>query len=319
MNKPGPSDEKTPSQSTGERIAKVIARAGLCSRRDAERWIEDGRVKVNGRVVNSPALNVSDKDQIIVDDKPLPDREKAKLWRYHKPAGLVVSHRDEKGRASVFENLPPDLPRVVSVGRLDINTEGLLLLTNDGELARKLELPATGWLRRYRVRVFGAVDEEALAKLKKGIVIDGIHYGSIEATLDRQQGNNNWLTIALREGKNREIKVICEHMGLKVNRLIRLSFGPFQLGDLNPGKVEEVSGKVLAEQTAGGQKQQRTRFQKALGSKSPGSKPSGSKPFGSKPSGSKPSGSKSADSKTPADKKPTSKRKAKIAHRRRNS
>ena len=300
-NKSGsaPLDGKS-SETTGERIAKVMARAGLCSRRDAERWVNAGRVKVNGKVIDSPALNVSTSDLIIVDDKPLPARERAKLWRYHKPAGLVVSHRDEKGRASVFENLPPDMPRVVSVGRLDINTEGLLLLTNDGELARKLELPATGWLRRYRVRVFGMVDEVALAKLKDGIVIDGIHYGSIEATLDRQQGNNNWLTISLREGKNREIKVICEHLGLKVNRLIRLSFGPFQLGDLNPGKVEEVSGKVLAEQTTGKQKQSRTRFQKNTSQKSIDSKTSDTK-----------SSTPSSPSKT--------KRKPKVAHRRRNS
>jgi len=295
-----PQDEKGEGIK-GERIAKVMARAGLCSRRDAERWINDGRVKVNGKRVDSPALNVTNKDLVVVDDKPLPDRERSKIWRYHKPGGLVVSHRDEKGRASVFENLPPDMPRVVSVGRLDINTEGLLLLTNDGELARKLELPATGWLRRYRVRVFGMVNETALAKLKDGIVIDGIHYGSIEATLDRQQGNNNWLTISLREGKNREIKVICEHLGLQVNRLIRLSFGPFQLGDLNPGKVEEVSGKVLAEQTTGNQKQNRTRFQKNKSQKSAESKSAGSKP-------------KNTDTKS----SPT-KRKPKVAHRRRNS
>lgn len=256
--------ENAPS---GERIAKVMARAGLCSRRDAERWIAAGRVKVNDKKIDSPALNVSDSDKIEVDNKPLPDRQQTKLWRYHKPAGLVVSHNDEKGRASVFENLPPDMERVVSIGRLDINTEGLLLLTNDGELARKLELPATGWLRRYRVRVFGSVDEKALAKLQKGIVIDGTHYGSIEAILDREQGKNNWLTIGLREGKNREIKVICEHLGLQVNRLIRLSFGPFQLGDLNPGKVEEVSGKVLAEQTDGQQKSKRTNFQKNAATK----------------------------------------------------
>jgi len=291
--KPGPAAENSDTEAkTGERIAKVMARAGLCSRRDAERWVNAGRVKVNGKVISSPALNVSDSDKIEVDDKPLPEREQAKLWRYHKPVGLVVSHRDEKGRASVFENLPPDMPRVVSIGRLDINTEGLLLLTNDGELARKLELPATGWLRRYRVRVFGNVDEDALAKLKKGIVIDGIHYGSVDAKLDRQQGNNNWLTISLREGKNREIKVICEHMGLKVNRLIRLSFGPFQLGDLNPGKVEEVSGKVLAEQTDGKQKKNRTRFQKAKSSKNTATNPA-------------------ETNKT--------KRKPKVAHRRRNS
>lgn len=247
----------------GERIAKVMARAGLCSRRDAERWIEAGLVKVNGKLITSPALNVTEADKILVEDQPLPDAQEAQLWRYHKPAGLVVSHRDEKGRASVFENLPQDLPRVVSVGRLDINTEGLLLLTNDGALARKLELPATGWLRRYRVRVFGTVDEKALAALKKGITIDGVTYGSIEAKLDREQGRNNWLTFALREGKNREIKVICEHLGLKVNRLIRLSFGPFQLGDLKPGKVEMVSGKVLQEQIGDRQKQRDPKRPKA--------------------------------------------------------
>lgn len=283
---------------TGERIAKVMARAGLCSRRDAERWIAEGRVKVNDKVISSPALNVSDNDKIEVDKKLLPDRAQTKLWRYHKPSGLVVSHRDEKGRASVFENLPPDMERVVSIGRLDINTEGLLLLTNDGELARKLELPATGWLRRYRVRVFGVVDKVALAKLQKGIVIDGTHYGSIEATLDREQGKNNWLTIGLREGKNREIKVICEHMGLQVNRLIRISFGPFQLGDLNPGKVEEVSGKVLAEQTTGKQKSKRTRFQKSAAQKDPVKK-----------GGNNEGGPKGG----------AAKRKPKVAHRRRNS
>lgn len=261
MTKPPKKSTET-AQPAGERIAKVMARAGLCSRRDAERWITAGRVKVNDERILSPALNIAASDKVEVDGKPLPERQQTKLWRYHKPAGLVVSHRDEKGRASVFENLPSDMGRVVSIGRLDINTEGLLLLTNDGELARKLELPATGWLRRYRVRVFGRVDEQALEKLKNGIVIDGIHYDSIDAKLDRQQGNNNWLTFALREGKNREIKVICEHLGLKVNRLIRLSFGPFQLGDLNPGKVEEISGKVLAEQTPGKPKENRARFQK---------------------------------------------------------
>ncbi len=242
-------DEATPKtdRPKGDRIAKVMARAGLCSRRDAERWIEAGRVKVNGTLVTSPALNVTPQDKVIVDDKPLPDREVSKLWRYHKPVGLVVSHRDEKFRPSVFEKLPADMPRVVSVGRLDINTEGLLLLTNDGGIARKLELPATGWLRRYRVRVFGSVNEEALAKLKDGITIDGIRYGEIEAKLDRRQGRNAWLTFSLREGKNREIKVICEYLNLQVNRLIRLSYGPFQLGDLKEGAVEEVNPRILAE------------------------------------------------------------------------
>ncbi len=231
----------------GERIAKVMARAGLCSRRDAERWVEAGRVKVNGKLVTSPALNVTDADAVEVDEKPLPDREVSKLWRYHKPVGLVVSHRDEKFRRSVFEELPDWMPRVVSVGRLDINTEGLLLLTNDGGIARKLELPATGWVRRYRVRVFGSVNEEALAKLKDGVTIDGIRYGAIEATLDRRQGRNAWLTFSITEGKNREIKVICEYLNLQVNRLIRLSYGPFQLGDLREGAVEEISSRVLAE------------------------------------------------------------------------
>ena len=242
-------DETTPKtdRPKGDRIAKVMARAGLCSRRDAERLVEAGRVKVNGTLVTSPALNVTPQDNVIVDDKPLPDREVSKLWRYHKPVGLVVSHRDEKFRPSVFEKLPADMPRVVSVGRLDINTEGLLLLTNDGGIARKLELPATGWLRRYRVRVFGSVNEAALAKLKDGITIDGIRYGEIEAKLDRRQGRNAWLTFSLREGKNREIKVICEYLNLQVNRLIRLSYGPFQLGDLKEGAVEEVNPRILAE------------------------------------------------------------------------
>ncbi|HHI82652.1 MAG TPA: pseudouridine synthase, partial [Rhizobiales bacterium] len=177
-----------------------------------------------------------------------PERQQARLWRYHKPAGLVVSHRDEKGRDSIFDKLPPDLPRVVTVGRLDINTEGLLLLTNDGDLARRLELPQTGWLRRYRVRAFGKIDQQRLDKLENGITINGISYGAIKAKLDREQGRNVWLTFSLREGKNREIKVVCEHLGLKVNRLIRLSFGPFQLGELEPGGVVEVRSKALHEQ-----------------------------------------------------------------------
>ena len=236
----------------GERIAKVMARAGLCSRRDAERWIEAGRVTVNGSLLDTPARTVSDKDVVEVDGKPLPARERQRLWRYHKPSGLVVSHRDEKGRKSVFDVLKGELPRVVSVGRLDLNTEGLLLLTNDGSLARHLELPATGWVRRYRVRAHGSVKPEALQALKDGITIDGIHYGSIDAVIDKVQGTNCWFTFALREGKNREIKKVCEHLGLKVNRLIRVSFGPFQLGDMKPGKVEEVSPQVLNEQLGRG-------------------------------------------------------------------
>lgn len=253
---------KQPDGEKGERIAKVIARAGLCSRRDAERWIEAGRVKVNGNILTSPALTVMASDQIEVDDKPLPEKDTQRLWRYHKPSGLVVSHRDEKGRKSVFDALSEQLPRVVSVGRLDINTEGLLLLTNDGELARLLELPATGWVRRYRVRAHGSVTQEQLAKLQNGITVDGIRYGPITAKLDKVQGRNCWLTIALREGKNREIKQVCEHIGLQVNRLIRTSFGPFQLGDLQTGAVEEIGQQVLREQLGRGKDRQQAKPKK---------------------------------------------------------
>lgn len=237
-----------------ERVAKVIARAGLCSRRDAERWIEMGRVNVNGKPLITAAMTVLPTDIVEVDGKPLPEREAARMWRYHKPAGLVVSHRDEKDRPSVFDKMPEDLPRVISIGRLDINTEGLLLLTNDGGLARLLELPATGWVRRYRVRANGKVAPEALEALKDGLQVDGVQYGPIDAKLDKQQGANVWLTIALREGKNREVKKICEHLGLKVARLIRTSFGPFQLGELARGAVVEISQKVLNEQVRGGAK-----------------------------------------------------------------
>lgn len=232
----------------GERIAKAMARAGLCSRRDAERLIADGRVKLNGRVLTSPAINVKPSDDIRVDGKPLPQKEESRLWRYHKPAGLVTSHKDPEGRRTVFDALREQLPRVISIGRLDINTEGLLLLTNDGELARLLELPATGWVRRYRVRAYGKPDPAALAKLAGGVTIEGIHYGPIEASLDKAQGDNSWLNIAIREGKNREVKKICEHLGLTVNRLIRVAFGPFQLGDLERGGIAEVPPKVLADQ-----------------------------------------------------------------------
>lgn len=230
------------------RIAKALARAGLCSRREAERWIEEGRVKVNGKKITSPALDVSPSDRIEVDGKPLPDAEPVRLWRYHKPRGLVTTHRDPEGRPTVFEKLPPEMPRVVSIGRLDLNTEGLLLLTNDGALARHLELPATGWLRRYRVRAHGKVDQAALDKLKNGVEIEGVRYGPVEATLDREQGHNIWITMALREGKNREVRKILNHLGLDVNRLIRVSYGPFQLLELEPGAVETVRRKVIADQ-----------------------------------------------------------------------
>ena len=231
-----------------ERIAKHIARAGVCSRRDAESRIADGRVTVNGEVITSPALNVTTEDVITVDGKPLPAREPAMLWRYYKPRGLVVSARDEKDRQTIFDHLPPNLPRVLSVGRLDMDSEGLLLLTNDGGLARHLELPSTGWSRKYRVRVQGHVDPEALASLAGGITIDGIRYGEIDARLDRQMTSNAWLSIAIREGKNREVRRIMEHLGHQVSRLIRVSYGPFQLGDLEHGAVEQVKPRILADQ-----------------------------------------------------------------------
>ena len=237
-----------PPEPTEERIAKVIARAGIASRRDAEAMIAEGRVTLNGEVLASPAVNVTAEDRITIDGEPLPPRERTRLWIFHKPRGLVTTARDPQGRATVFDSLPEDLPRVVAIGRLDINTEGLLLLTNDGGLARVIAHPDTGWLRRYKVRAHGDITQEQLDPLLRGITIEGIDYGPIEARLDRIQGDNVWLTMGLREGKNREIKTILEHLGLGVNRLIRLSFGPFQLGDLEPGLVEEVRTKVLREQ-----------------------------------------------------------------------
>jgi 23S rRNA pseudouridine2605 synthase len=210
--------------------------------------IEAGRVRVNGKVLASPALNVTARDRILVDGKPLAEAEPARLWRYHKPAGLVTTARDEKGRATVFDRLPPELPRVMTVGRLDLNSEGLLLLTNDGELKRHLELPSTGWLRKYRARVHGQPSEAMLAPLARGITIDGERFQPIAVTIDRQQGANAWLTIGLREGRNREVRRALEKVGLAVNRLIRISYGPFQLGDLAAGKVEEIRAKVLADQ-----------------------------------------------------------------------
>ncbi|MEM1276806.1 MAG: pseudouridine synthase [Pseudomonadota bacterium] len=238
----------TKSLSTPERIAKRIARAGLASRREAERMIEAGRVKVNGKLITSPALNVTTQDRILVDGKPLAEAETARLWRYHKPAGLVTTDRDEKGRATIYDRLPEDLPRVMSVGRLDLTSEGLLLLTNDGALKRKLELPATGWMRKYRVRVHGSPTESTLAPLSRGITIEGERFQPMSVTLDRQQGANAWLTLGLREGRNREIRRAMEALGLTVNRLIRVSYGPFQLGDLKQGEVVEIKQKVIRDQ-----------------------------------------------------------------------
>jgi 23S rRNA pseudouridine2605 synthase len=232
----------------GDRIAKVLARAGVCSRREAERWILEGRVAVDNVVLTTPAFLVTEQSMIVVDGKPIRDTEPTRVWRYHKPIGLLTTHNDPQGRPTVFDTLPPALGRVISVGRLDYNSEGLLLLTNDGGLARRLEMPSTAWTRRYRVRVHGRPSEDDLAKLAKGITIDGVRYGSIEAELDRQQGANAWVTLALNEGKNREIRKVMEHLGWPVTRLIRVAYGPFQLGNLEKGRVEEVTGRVLVDQ-----------------------------------------------------------------------
>jgi len=239
----------TSNQTTqGERIAKVMARAGLCSRREAEAWIAAGRVAVNGEKIASPALNVTRADRIVVDGKPLPGAERTRLFLYHKPRGLVTTSADPQGRPTIFGALPKDLPRLIGVGRLDLSTEGLLLLTNDGGLARALELPATGWLRRYRVRAHGKVTQAQLDELRDGATVDGIHYGPIEATLDREQPSNVWITFAIREGKNREVRNVLRHLGLHVARLIRVSFGPFQLGEIVQGEISEVPTRVLRDQ-----------------------------------------------------------------------
>jgi 23S rRNA pseudouridine2605 synthase len=230
------------------RIAKVMARAGLCSRREAEDWIAAGRVAVNGGTISSPAINVTVRDRVTVDGKPLPRRERTRLFLYHKPAGLVTTNADPEGRPTLFDALPKGLPRLMSVGRLDIGTEGLLLLTNDGGLARELELPETGWVRRYRVRAHGRVSQDDLDRLRDGVTVDGIHYGPIEATLERDQGANVWLSFAIREGKNREVRNVLAHLGLSVNRLIRVEFGPFGLGALPEGEIEEVETGNLRSQ-----------------------------------------------------------------------
>ena len=231
-----------------ERLAKFMARCGVCSRRAAEDLIKQKRVSVNGQIIETPAFNVEGTENILLDGEKLPAIENTRLWLYHKPIGLLTTHRDTADRPTVFDNLPQDLPRVISVGRLDLNSEGLLLLTNSGELARQLELPQNAWSRRYKVRVHGFVDRKKLASLAKGAVVDGVSYGPVQAELESQNGTNSWLLITLNEGKNREIRKLMKYIGLEVARLIRLSYGPFQLGNLKKGEVREIPQKVLREQ-----------------------------------------------------------------------
>jgi len=233
---------------TGDRIAKYLARAGVASRRDIERMITAGRITLNGKLLDTPAVKVTEKDNITVDGKPIGAPERARVWRYYKPNGLVTSARDEKGRRTIFDALPENLPRVMTIGRLDLNSEGLLLLTNDGELKRRLELPSTGWVRRYRVRVNGRPTDALLEPLREGITVDGEHFQPMTVDIDRQQGANAWLTVGIREGKNREIRRAMNSVELNVNRLIRVSYGPFQLMDMDPGEVEEIRSKVLRDQ-----------------------------------------------------------------------
>jgi len=233
----------------GERIAKRLARVGVASRREAERLIEAGRVAVDGKKITSPALNVTDANVITLDGKPVAQAEETRVWRYHKSAGNLTTNKDPQGRPTIFEKLPPELPRVVTVGRLDFNTEGLLLLTNDGELARHLELPRNAWLRHYRVRVYGTINAKKLKALESGVEIEGVHYDSVKVEVENEkaEGANQWLAVIIREGKNREVRKIMEHVGLQVTRLIRVSFGPFQLGKLPRGGIEEVPRRILRE------------------------------------------------------------------------
>ncbi|GBR02339.1 pseudouridine synthase [Acetobacter oeni] len=244
----GQNEDARDEAARGERIAKWLARSGVASRRDVERMIEERRVSLNGQIVEHPATFVRSADVVQVDGQVAGAPERTRLWRYHKPDGLVTTHRDPEGRKTVFESLPEGMPRVVSVGRLDLNSEGLLLLTNDGALARRLELPSNGWLRRYRVRVFGVVDERQLRELAKGSVFEGVKYGPIEAALDSRKGDNAWLTVSLREGRNREVRRVMQGLNLHVSRLIRTSYGPFPLGDLQPGELEEVQSRVIKAQ-----------------------------------------------------------------------
>jgi 23S rRNA pseudouridine2605 synthase len=256
---PAMSDVETPPVEVprGDRIAKYLARAGVASRRDAERMLAEGKIRLNNVKVTHPATFVTPGDLVTVDGKLVEEPDRTRLWRYHKPEGLVTTHRDPEGRPTVFDKLRQQLPRVISIGRLDLTSEGLLLLTNDGALARVLELPATGWIRRYRVRVHGAVEPAALAALAKGLTIDGVHYAPIDAGLDAKKGDNAWLTVSLREGRNREIRRVMTHLGLDVTRLIRIAYGPFQLGTLPRGGIEEVPTRVLREQLPKAETKQR--------------------------------------------------------------
>ncbi|MFK7791815.1 MAG: pseudouridine synthase [Devosiaceae bacterium] len=248
MSAPSPSSDIAAKP---ERIAKVIARSGLCSRRDAEGWIAQGRVKLNGKLLETPAQTVTSKDSIEVDGAPLPQAERTRMWLYHKARGVITAARDPEGRPVIRDVLPNELKTAHPVGRLDFNTEGLLLLTNDGGLKRLLELPSTGWLRRYRVRAFGEAQEHVLQQARKGMEIEGVKYGPMEILVERQQGDNQWLTVGLREGKNREVKVVLGALGLQVNRLIRISYGPFQLGELEAGAAQEIRTRTLKDQLSG--------------------------------------------------------------------
>ena len=253
-----PEKQKDEQDAAGDRIAKIIARAGICSRRDAEKLIAEGRVALDGEIVTTQGVRVGADQVISVDGKPLGEPEGTRLWRYHKPTGLVTTHKDPEGRPTVFQKLPMSLPRVISVGRLDVNSEGLLILTNDGALARKLELPITGWNRKYRVRLFGKISQAELEKLAEGITIDGIKYGPVIADLERVKGMYSWAQVTLKEGKNREVKRLMEHLGVKVARLIRTQFGPFHLGQLEPGHAEEIPSRIWREQLGMGRKRKPT-------------------------------------------------------------
>lgn len=301
--KPAPTDTNSSKTPEGDRIAKVLSRAGVASRREAERMIAEGRVSVNGKIIESPALNVTAQDRISVDGNPLPEAEEARLWLYYKPNGLVTTNSDEKGRTTIFDELPEDLPRVMTVGRLDLSSEGLLLLTNDGGLKRKLELPETGWLRRYRVRINGRPKDEAFEPLRKGLVIDGERFQPMQVTLDRQQGANAWVTVGLREGKNREIRRAMEDIGFPVNRLLRVSYGPFKLGDLKPGDVEEVRRRVMRDQLGLQEPDEPKPLRPTRKGKPPFKKAQSGKPYAGKASSGGPNSGKRGAGK-PASGKP---------------